>query len=121
MAVTTVVKQGAFTADIAKQINDNFASLSGTSAGGALTDGHILVGSALGVSTDVAMSGDATMVNTGAVTIKQALTLASLTASGDVAAATFHAGATAGLSAGPFTTITAIRSVAGLVTVLTGS
>ncbi len=131
MAVTTVVKQGAFTADIAKQINDNFSSLSGTSAGGALTDGHILVGSALGVSTDVAMSGDVTIINTGATAIKASVSLTTpvlgtatgtaLTLSGDCTAATFHAGATAGLSAGPFTTITAIRSVAGLVTVLTGS
>ncbi len=131
MAVTTIVKQGAFTADIAKQINDNFNSLSGTSAGGALADGHILVGSALGVATDVAMSGDVSILNTGATAIKASVSLTtpvigaatgtSLSLSGDCAAATFHAGATAGLSAGPFTTITAIRSVAGLVTVLTGS
>ncbi len=131
MAVTTIVKQGAFTADIAKQINDNFSSLSGTSAGGSLADGHILVGSALGVSTDVAMSGDVSILNTGATAIKASVSLTtpvigaatgtSLSLSGDCAAATFHAGATAGLSAGPFTTITAIRSVAGLVTVLTGS
>lgn len=35
----------------------------------ALTDGHIFVGSALGVATDVAVSGDLTLVNTGAFTI----------------------------------------------------
>lgn len=35
----------------------------------ALADGHILVGSAGTVPTDVAMSGDATLINTGAVTI----------------------------------------------------
>lgn len=35
----------------------------------ALADGHLLVGSALGVATDVALSGDATIVNTGALTI----------------------------------------------------
>jgi hypothetical protein len=35
----------------------------------ALTSAHILVGSAGNVATDVAMSGDATMANTGALTI----------------------------------------------------
>jgi hypothetical protein len=45
----------------------------------------------------------------------------SLVLSGDMKAATYHSGATAGLSAGPFTVITGIRTVNGLVTVLTGS
>lgn len=34
-----------------------------------LTDTHIFVGSALGVATDVPMSGDATLANTGAMTL----------------------------------------------------
>ncbi len=34
-----------------------------------LTDGHILVGSGAGVATDVAVSGDVTLINTGAFTI----------------------------------------------------
>lgn len=38
-------------------------------AGGALTDGQILVGNSSGVATDVAVSGDVTISNTGAVTI----------------------------------------------------
>lgn len=38
-------------------------------ASAALTDSHILVGNASNVATDVAMSGDATIANTGAVTI----------------------------------------------------
>ena len=131
MAVTTIVKQGAFTADIAKQINDNFSSLSGTSAGGSLADGHILVGSALGVSTDVAMSGDVTIINTGATAIKASVSLTtpvlgvasgtSVNLSGDCKAATFHSGATAGVTAGPFATVSSIASTAGLVTTLTGS
>jgi hypothetical protein len=37
--------------------------------GGTLTNGHIIVGSAGSVATDVAMSGDVTIDNTGAVTI----------------------------------------------------
>jgi hypothetical protein len=131
MAVTTIVKQGAFTADIAKQINDNFTSLSGTSAGGALADGHILVGSSGGVSTDVAMSGDVTIINTGATAIKASVSLTtpvlgvasgtSVNLSGDCKAATFHSGSTAGVTAGPFATVSSIASTAGLVTTLTGS
>lgn len=69
MAVTTITKQGAFTADVAKQINDNFASLSASSAGGALADGEILVGDAEGVATAVAVSGDATLANDGAISV----------------------------------------------------
>lgn len=69
MAITTITKVGAFTNDVAKQLNDNFADLSATSAGGALADGEILVGSAGGASAAVAMSGDATIINTGAVTV----------------------------------------------------
>lgn len=34
-----------------------------------LANGHILVGNASGIATDVAMSGDATLANTGALTI----------------------------------------------------
>lgn len=41
----------------------------GTDANVPLTSAHILVGSAGNVATDVAMSGDATISNTGAVTI----------------------------------------------------
>lgn len=37
----------------------------------ALTSAHILVGNASNVAADVAMSGDATMANTGAVTISK--------------------------------------------------
>lgn len=41
------------------------------SAFGALADGSIIVGNGSGVATDVAMSGDATIANTGAVTIAE--------------------------------------------------
>lgn len=44
-------------------------TLMDSAAGGALVDGHILVGSGSNVATDVAMSGDATIVNTGAITV----------------------------------------------------
>lgn len=38
-------------------------------AGGSLTNTHILVGNGSGVAADVALSGDATLANTGAMTI----------------------------------------------------
>ncbi len=50
-----------------------------------------------------------------------AATGASIVLSGNMQAASYNAGATAGATAGPFTTITGIRVVAGIVTVLTGS
>lgn len=131
MAITTLTAQGAFTADLEKQINDNFSSLSGSTAGGTLTSAHILVGNGSNIATDVAMSGDVTIANTGTTSIKTSVSLTtpvlgaatgtSLVLSGDCRAATFHAGATAGVTAGPFTTVASINVIAGLVTTLTGS
>lgn len=43
----------------------------GGGGGSALTDSHILVGNASNVATDVAMSGDAAISNTGAVTVSK--------------------------------------------------
>lgn len=40
-----------------------------SSTGGALVDGHIFVGSGANVAADVAMSGDISIINTGATTI----------------------------------------------------
>jgi hypothetical protein len=131
MALTTIEKQGAFTADVATQINDNFTSLGATSAGGALTSGHILVGNGSNISTDVAMSGDVTITNAGVTAVKASVSLTtpvlgvasgtSVNLSGDCKAATFHAGATAGVTAGPYTTVSSIATTAGLVTTLTGT
>ncbi len=68
-------------------------------------------------------NGDATLTQaSNMVTLAGAdLTVANLVASGDVKAATFHAGATAGITAGPFTTVASINVIAGIVTTLTGS
>lgn len=45
----------------------------------ALTDGHVIVGDAGGLGADVALSGDATIINTGALTIaNDAVTYAKL-------------------------------------------
>lgn len=131
MAVTTITKVGAFTDDIASQINDNFSSLSGSTAGGTLTSAHILVGNGSNVATDVAVTGDVTITNAGVTAIKSSVSLTtpvlgvatgtSVNLSGDCRAATFHAGSTAGVTAGPFTTVASINVIAGLVTTLTGS
>ena len=131
MAVTTITKVGALTNDVVTQINDNFASLSGSSAGGTLTSAHLLVGDGSNVATDTAITGDVTIDNAGVTAIKASVSLTtpvlgaatgtSLVLSGDCKAATFHAGATAGVTAGPFTTVASIATTAGLVTTLTGS
>lgn len=61
-------------------------SLSAASSTMPLASGHILVGNASGVATDVAMSGDATMANTGALTIANgAITNAKVSASAAIA------------------------------------
>lgn len=131
MAISTITQVGSFSNDVAKQINDNFTSLSGSSAGGTLTSAHLLVGNSSNVATDTAITGDVTISNTGATTIKTSVTLTtpvigaatgtSLALTGDCKAATFHVGSTAGVSAGPFTTVSSIQTIAGLVTTLTGS
>lgn len=48
-----------------------FLSEAGPAAVMRLTSGHIAVGSSTGDAADVAMSGDATMANTGALTLGQ--------------------------------------------------
>ncbi len=131
MAVTTLTKVGAFSDDIATQLNDNFSYLGSVSAGGTLTNGYMLVGNGSNVATAVLMSGDVTITNAGVAAIKASVSLTtpvlgaatgtSLVLSGDCTAATYHAGATAGVTAGPYTTVSSIRTVAGIVTVLTGT
>lgn len=65
----TVKQEGVFTRQTKNIINANFAALSGTQAGGTLTDAHILVGNGADESTDVAVSGDVSLANTGAMTV----------------------------------------------------
>jgi hypothetical protein len=61
---------------------------------GELADGKIIVGSSEGVATDVDMSGDATIANTGAVTIAaEAVTLAKMA---DLARGSIISGQTTG-------------------------
>jgi len=131
MAVTSITSVGAFTDDVATQINTNFASLSGSSAGGTLTSAHLLVGNGSNVATDTAITGDVTITNAGVTAIKTSVSLTtpvlgaatgtSINLSGNCRAASFNAGATAGVTAGPFTTVASINVIGGIVTTLTGS
>jgi hypothetical protein len=131
MSITTIKGGGAFTRTNIANINDNFTSLGSTSVGGTLTNGYMIVGNGSNVATGVLMSGDVTITNAGVAAIKTSVSLttpaigaatgASLVLTGDCRAATFHAGATAGATAGPYTTVSSIQTIGGIVTTLTGS
>ncbi len=131
MALTVIEKQGAFTADVCTQINDNFTSLGATAAGGALTSAYVLVGNGSNISTGVPLTGDVLITNAGVTSIKASVSLTtpvlgvatgtSVNLSGNCRAASFNAGATAGATAGPFTTVASIQTIGGIVTTLTGS
>ena len=71
-------------------------TLVGTSAPGtlALTNTHILVGNASNLATDVALSGDATLANTGALTVAAGAITTAKIAAANVTLATLAAGIT---------------------------
>ncbi len=131
MAQLTVRGGGAFLKKNIDDINANFTDLYGSGVAGALTSAHLLVGNSSNVATDRAVTGDVTISNTGVTSIKTSVSLTtpvlgaatgtSINLSGDCRAATFHAGATAGVTAGPFTTVASINVIAGIVTTLTGT
>ncbi len=130
-SLTTIKGGGSFSRQNIRNINANFTALNASAIVGTLTSAHLLVGNGSNVATDVAVTGDVTITNAGVTAIKTSVSLTtpvigaatgtSLVLSGGLTAASFTAGATAGVTAGPFTTITGIRTVGGIVTVLTGS
>ncbi len=69
MAQQTVTQEGVFTNSTKTKINANFTELYATTAGGALANTKILVGNGSGVAAAVLVSGDATLANTGALTV----------------------------------------------------
>jgi hypothetical protein len=130
-SLATIKGGGAFSRQNIRNINANFTALNGSAIVGTLTSAHLLIGNGSNVATDTAVTGDVTITNAGVTAIKTSVSLTtpvlgaatgtSLVLSGDCTAATYHAGATAGVTAGPFTTVSSIRTVAGIVTVLTGT
>jgi hypothetical protein len=131
MSVVTIKGGGSFSRQNIRNINSNFASLAAASVGGTLTNGYMIVGNGSNVATGVLMSGDVTITNAGVAAIKTSVSLttpaigaatgASVVLTGDCRAATFHAGATAGVTAGPFTSVSSIQTIGGIVTALTGT
>jgi hypothetical protein len=131
MSQTTIRGGGVFTAKNISDLNANFDALFATTPSGALDAGFIIVGDNTDTAAAVAMSGDVTIDDTGATAIKHSVSLTtpvlgaatgtSVVLSGDCRAATFHAGATAGVTAGPFTNVASINVIGGIVTTLTGS
>jgi hypothetical protein len=109
MAITTLVKQGCFDADLEKQINDNFASLSASTAGGTLTSAHLLVGNSSNVATDRAITGDLSISNTGVTTVAS------------VNGVKFASGITALDGSNPTTVATGLASITGLALTLNRS
>lgn len=66
-ANTTVPKWGSITGKLSDQTD--LQSALDAKMSNALTDAHIFVGDSAGVAQDVALSGDATLDNTGAMTL----------------------------------------------------
>src|SRR5690348_15463676 len=102
MAKKTVIGGGSFTYKNIKDINDNFTELYAASVGGTLTSAHIIVGDGSNVAADVAMSGDATIDNTGAVTVAS------------VDGVKFASGVTALDGSNPTTIATGLTTITGI-------
>src|SRR4051812_41567645 len=108
MSRQTIVKVGSFDNDVANQLNAMFGELYGTAVGGSLANGKILVGDANGLASQVTPTGDVTITNLGVTAIKASVSLTtpvlgvatgtSVNLSGNCRAASFNAGATAGVT-----------------------
>lgn len=114
MAIKTITDEGAFTRRARTQINDNFTALSAAGVGGALPSADILVGNGGGEATAVAMSGDASIDNTGAVSIAPGITTHKLPA-GVAAGYVIARGATALDGSNPTAVATGLTSVVAFV------
>jgi hypothetical protein len=120
MAITTISKQGALTADILTQMNDNFTSLSASTAGGTLTSAHLLVGNGSNVATDVAVTGDVAITNAGVTSIAAGITTGLLT-SGVAAGYKIARGITALDGSNPTPVATGLTTVLGFSATLNRS
>jgi hypothetical protein len=102
MAQKTISGGGAFTRQNIGDVNANFTELYATTAGGALTSAHILVGNGSNVAASVAVSGDATLANTGALTVAS------------VNGVKFASGVTALDGSNPTTIATGLTTITGI-------
>jgi hypothetical protein len=112
MAMQEITQEGAFTKETRTAINENFAELdaggsgqsfasptiTGTVAGGATYTAPVLTTPDIGAATGT-----------------------SVVLSGNCRAASYNVGATAGASGGPFTSVTGITVVNGIVTAIAGT
>lgn len=93
-------------------ISNGVITLAETAGALPLTSAHIYVGNASNVAADVAMSGDATMANTGALTIaNNAVTLAKL-AAGITPSHVVKFGGTSNFAGGAATTTITVTGMA---------
>ncbi len=139
MAVTTITRVGAFDNQLATQINDNFTAvgsggsfasptISGTVAGGASYTAPTLTSPTITGTTTIGTGATLTSPTlvtpalgtpaSGTLTNCTGLPIAGITGLGTGIATGLAAN---GVTAGPFTTVSSIRAVGGIVTVLTGS
>jgi hypothetical protein len=102
MAKKTISGGGAFTRQNISDVNANFSELYSTTAGGALASAHILVGNGSNVAASVAVSGDATLDNTGALTVSA------------VNGVKFASGVTALDGSNPTTIATGLTTITGI-------
>lgn len=120
MSQQTIEDVGAYTQRNKDAANANFAELYATQVGGTLTSAHILVGDGSNVATDVAMSGDATIDNTGAVSIADGVTNNALVA-GVAAGYAVARGSTALDGSNPTPVTTGLSTVVSATVTLRGS
>ena len=120
MSQQTIVQTGAFTNESRDRINANFTELYQNDAGGTLASAKMLVGNGSNVATAVDMSGDATIDNTGAVSIAGGVTSKKLVA-GVAAGYAVARGITALDGSNPTTVVSGLTTITGVSVVLNRS
>lgn len=115
-----VTQEGVFTRQTRQIINDNFAELSASTAGGTLTSAHLLVGNGSNVATDTEITGDVAIDNAGVTSIADGITTHALVA-GAEAGYVIVSGETALDGSNPTAIATGLSLVGGFSATLKGS
>lgn len=118
--MNTIAGGGVFTRQNIDDINENFATLSGSTAGGTLTSAHLLVGSVGNVATDTAITGDVSITNAGVTSISSGITTGALVA-GVAAGYKVARGITALDGSNPTTIATGLTTILGFSATLNRS